>query len=397
MSRIGIYGGSFNPPHMGHVLAIKETVKALQLDTMLVIPAATPPHKALSADAPSPAERLELLRLAVAGLEQTQLCELELRRAGPSYSCDTLAQLREQYPKDELFLLMGTDMFLSLDTWRSPEIICRCATVVLASRVANSGKIHDEILAEKEKLIAQFGAKVVILDNNFVEISSSTVRRMLAFHAAESYLAPAVLETIERKGYYGLHESNRNLPFERLTEKSLQLHKQQRRAHVVGCSRMAVALAERWGANVRDAARAGILHDVTKALDGPEQLRLCEKYGILIDTFEIENPKLLHAKTGSVIAKEIFGENEAVCNAIFWHTTGKADMTTLEKILYLADYIEPNRKFDGVDAVRSLAFEDLDAALLLGLNMAMEELVREGKTLGRCSVEARDFLQERKG
>ena len=117
----------------------------------------------------------------------------------------------------------------------------------------------------------------------------------------------------------------------------------------------------------------------------------------MTDMFERTNTKLLHAKTGSAVAKEIFGENDAVCGAIYWHTTGKANMTLLEKILYLADYIEPNRVFDGVQKVRDLAFQDLDEALLLGLNMAMDELVREGKPLGQRSLEARDYLLKRKG
>ena len=153
-------------------------------------------------------------------------------------------------------------------------------------------------------------------------------------------------------------------------------------------------LAKLYGANEEDAARAGILHDVTKALDGANQLRLCEKYGIMIDNFERENHKLLHAKTGSAVARYIFGENDAVCNAIYWHTTGKADMALLEKIIYLADYIEPNRCFDGVEPIRALAFEDLDRALLAGFEQSIAELQREKKPLGQHSVQARDFLRK---
>lgn len=252
-------------------------------------------------------------------------------------------------------------------------------------------------MEQAARLRTQFGASVQILDNRFIEISSSTIRRMLVFGCAESYLAPAVLERIQTEKLYGVGEDLRHLPFAKLKEKSLALHKEKRVAHVIGCSETAAALARRWGADETDAARAGILHDVTKALDGPEQLRLCEKYGIMTDMFERTNTKLLHAKTGSAVAKEIFGENDAVYGAIYWHTTGKANMTLLEKILYLADYIEPNRVFDGVQKVRDLAFQDLDEALLLGLNMAMDELVREGKPLGQRSLEARDYLLKRKG
>lgn len=392
MRRIGIYGGSFNPPHNGHILAAQEAIGALELDRLLFVPAGTPPHKALPEGSPTAQCRMELLQLAAEGLEGAEIYDLECRKAGPSYSFETMEQLRAQYPEDALFLLMGTDMFLSLHTWRNPERICRCATIVLASRVENEGKIHAEIQAQAVRLRTQFGAEVQILDNRFIEISSSTIRRMLVFQCAESYLAPKVLACIRQKKLYGVAEDLRHLPFEALRTRSLALHKEKRVAHVIGCSQTAVELARRWGADETDAARAGILHDVTKALDGPEQLRLCEKYGIMTDTFERTNTKLLHAKTGSAVAKEIFGENDAVCSAIYWHTTGKANMSLLEKILYLADYIEPNRSFDGVQKVRKLAFENLDEALLLGLNMAMDELIREGKPLGPRSIEARDYL-----
>ena len=392
MRRIGVYGGSFNPPHNGHMLAAQEAMRALALDELLFVPAGTPPHKELPNGSPTAQCRLGLLQLACKDIERTKVCDIECRREGPSYSFETMEQLKALYPQDALFLLMGTDMFLSLHTWRNPDRICRCATIVLASRVENEGKIHAEIQEQAARLRTQFGASVQILDNRFIEISSSTVRRMLVFGCAESYLAPGVLARIQTEKLYGIGEDLKHLPFAKLKEKSLSLHKEKRVTHVIGCSETAVALARRWGADEDDAARAGILHDITKALDGPEQLRLCEKYGIMTDIFERTNTKLLHAKTGSAVAKAVFGENDAVCSAIYWHTTGKANMTLLEKILYLADYIEPNRVFDGVQKVRDLAFQNLDEALLLGLNMAMDELIREGKPLGQCSLEARDYL-----
>lgn len=397
MSRIGIYGGSFNPPHLGHVLAAKEAIRALQLDRLLVVPAAVPPHKKVPAETPEPAVRRRLLAMAMADIPEAEICDVELERPGPSYTFETLQILSQRYPNDTLFLMMGTDMFLSLHQWEHPEKICGIAEIVLASRVQNGGKTHTAILEQKAHLEQAYHARVQILNNDFIQISSSTVRRMLTFGCAETYLNQNVLETIQKERLYGVGRDLRNLPFAELKQVSLSLHKEKRISHVIGCSETAVALAKRWGADPTDAARAGILHDVTKALDGEEQLRLCEKYDIITDNFERTHTKLLHAKTGSAVAARIFGENEAVCSAIYWHTTGKAAMSTLEKILYLADYMEPNRDFDGVDQVRTLAFQDLDAALLLGLNMAIEELRREGKELGARSVEARDYLQMRKG
>ena len=108
---------------------------------------------------------------------------------------------------------------------------------------------------------------------------------------------------------------------------------------------------------------------------------------------EQQEEKLLHAHTGAVVAAEVFGVSREVKEAIRWHTTGKADMTLLEKIIYLADYIEPTRDFCDLTQLRKLAFEDLDAALLLGFTMAVEDLAKKGMPVHPNSVCARDYLK----
>ncbi len=391
MGKIGVYGGSFNPPHSGHVLAAKEAVTALGLDRMIFLPAAHPPHKALPAGTPDEKTRLALLRAAVSDVPGAEVSDLEFRREGPSYTADSLAELAAEHPGDTLYLLMGTDMFLSLHTWSRPEKICKLADIVLAVREKAD---MEELGAQKARLEHDYSARVHILQNRFIELSSTTVRRMAAFGCLDGLMPEAERAIVEREGLYQFGAPWKGLPFEKLREVSLSLHKPGRVAHVIGCCETAVKLAKLYGANEADAARAGILHDVTKALDGANQLRLCEKYGIMVDNFERENHKLLHAKTGSAVARYIFGENDAVCSAIYWHTTGKADMALLEKIIYLADYIEPNRCFDGVEPIRALAFEDLDRALLAGFEQSIAELQREKKPLGQYSVQARDFLRK---
>ena len=140
------------------------------------------------------------------------------------------------------------------------------------------------------------------------------------------------------------------LTMEKLEEVVISLLKPERVKHVLGCRDTAVALAKCWGADETDAARAGILHDITKAIDGPLQLTLCEAYGKILSDFSRKYPKTLHALTGSLVAERIFGENENVVSAICHHTTGRADMTMLEKIIYIADYVERERS--GITARR---------------------------------------------
>ena len=188
----------------------------------------------------------------------------------------------------------------------------------------------------------------------------------------------------------------RCLPIEKLEETVVSLLKPDRVNHVLGCRDTAVALAKRWGADETDAARAGLLHDITKALDGERQLTLVGEYGIILDAFYRKNSKILHALTGSLVAKHLFGENEAVVQAIRHHTTGKADMNLLEKIIYVADYMEPNRNFPGVEKLRELAFLDLDGALKLGLTMTLDLLKQQGSEISPESREALAWLN-RKG
>jgi nicotinate-nucleotide adenylyltransferase len=194
--------------------------------------------------------------------------------------------------------------------------------------------------------------------------------------------------------FCGRSDEYRNLPQEELEKIVVSLLKPSRVAHVLGCRDTAVALARHWGADETDAARAGILHDITKALDGPLQLRLCREYGTALDAFSMNYPKTLHALTGSLVAERIFGENEAVIQAIRYHTTGKADMTLLEKIIYVADYMEPCRNFPGVEKLRELAFSDMDAALKLGLEMTLEHLGRQGNEVSPETIEALRYLNE---
>ena len=179
-----------------------------------------------------------------------------------------------------------------------------------------------------------------------------------------------------------------NMTDEELQLTVLSLLKESRVSHVLGCAQTAVRLAEIWEADVKDAFRAGLLHDVTKALPSDLQLELCRQYNIELDDFSRNNPKTLHAMTGAAVAKRVFGENEAVVAAIDSHTTGKKNMNTLEKIIYIADYMEPNRSFEGVEQLRKLAETDLNEALKMGLEMSIALLREQGRTVCPRSLEA---------
>ncbi len=386
MERIGIYGGSFNPPHIGHMDAARSAVTALNLDRLLLIPAREAPHKSAPEGTPTPEHRLEMLRIAARGLDKAEVSDLEMCREGPSYTYETVEQLRDLYPNAELVLLMGTDMFLSFLSWKNPERIYQSATLGVFCRGLRKEK--DAIYAQKTELEA-LGAKVELVGNPVIDISSTQMRRLLVFRFGKFLLPKGVGEYIRENRLYGTDRDYRNLPMDELEKAAIALHDPKRVAHVLGCRDTAARLAKIWGVDPEIAARAGLLHDITKALDGPLQLTLCDEYGTILDDFSSKYPKTLHALTGSLVAERIFGESPEVVSAIRSHTTGKANMTTLEKIIYIADYMEPNRDFPGVEKLRHLAETDLDAALKCGLEQTLDHLKNQGS---RVSPETRDAL-----
>ena len=163
------------------------------------------------------------------------------------------------------------------------------------------------------------------------------------------------------------------LKIERKVKKELD---QYRYMHTLGVMYTAASLAMRYQANVKDAMIAGLLHDCAKCIPGQDKIRLCKKYDIDITPIELSNPGLLHAKLGAYLAKKEYQvENEDILQAIRSHTTGRPDMSLLEKIIYIADYIEPGRNpLPNMDLVRKLAFEDLDECLFVMLKDSLEYL-----------------------
>ena len=394
--KIGIYGGTFNPPHLGHIAAARAVFELLRLDRLVLVPTGLPPRKELPAGTPTPEQRLELTRLAGEQLglgERVETLDIELRRTGPSYTADTLAQLRERYPEDELWLLMGTDMFLTLQTWREPERILSLAGIAAFGRTEED--TEELFSVQREYLYRRYPqARIFTLTiPGVVDVSSTRLREQLARGAGGELLAPAVYGRILRDKLYGTDADLKHLPLKNLRPVGLSYLKHRRIPHVLGTEQEAIRLAERYGGDVDRARRAALLHDCTKKLDMEAQAALCRQYGIQLDELERKALKLLHAKTGAAVARDVFGVDEEIYHAIWWHTTGRAGMTLLEKIIYLADYIEPSRDFPGVEDLRKVCYEDLDRGLLMGLEMTISEMEAMGNPVHRATLEARDALK----
>lgn len=200
MTRIGIYGGTFSPPHNGHIAAAKAFMEQMWLDILYVIPAATPPHKQMTC-AVSPEDRLNMCRLAFSEMEGVYVSDMEIRRGGKSYTVDTLQELTGEDRR--LFLLLGTDMMLSLGEWYRPDEIFRLSYPVYIRREKDA-ILDQRIIQTIADYNKKYGKVVRRIVTEPLVISSSEIReRFAAEQSVEGLLPPSVEKYIRDKHLYG--------------------------------------------------------------------------------------------------------------------------------------------------------------------------------------------------
>jgi nicotinate-nucleotide adenylyltransferase len=387
--KIGIYGGTFNPPHLGHLAAARAAVEALSLERLVFVPAGIPPHKPLPEAMPTEKQRLDMVTIEADQLRMpdvTYVWDEELRRPGKSYSSETLRRAAQLWPGAELWLLVGTDMFLTLQDWHEPETVLSLAGVCAFGR----SRGDEESFARQKKFLEErYGARVEIVSiPDLVEVSSTQLREALRKGEGQEFLPQAVYGYILREKLYGTCADLTRLSDEDLRCVSYSMVKAKRLPHIRGTEEEAVRLARRWGADVEKTRRAAILHDCTKYLSLEEHLAICDRYGVELDEMERVTEKLLHSKTGAALARHLFGQDDEIYEAIFYHTTARAGMSLAEKILYMADYIEPNRDFPEVEQLRALSYTDLDRAVGMGTWLSIQEMEERGRAIHHNTAEA---------
>ena len=359
--RIGIFGGAFNPPHTGHVQAAENAVKQNGLDLLLVIPTGTPPHKALPSDTPDPGKRLKMTKKAFSHFGNAIISDMEIYSKENNYTIDSVSSIRREYPDAGLFLLVGNDMYDTLDSWKKSSALLETVTPVLLPR-------------------------------DIIKISSSEIRSKLKERQGSEYLADSNYAYIIKHRLYGAKPE-----WDWLREQAHSRLDPLRLPHVNACEVEAVRLAERWGADPDDAREAAILHDITKKLDFSQNMCIIAEHGVDVGELGSHGEKLLHSITGALIAQSEFGVSDEVADAIKWHTTGKAKMSMLEKVIYIADYIESTRDFPGVEKLRKTAYENIDDAMVIGLEMTVDDLKQRGISPDSSTYEAIYDLARRKG
>lgn len=337
------------------------------------MPSCIPPHK-LPGKLAGGEHRLEMCRLAFTD-KRFEVSSIELDRGNRSYTVETLRELKKIYPDDELYFIIGSDMLETLTQWYMWEEIISLARICAASR--KDGFIPDlSVFSEEQR------KRIIMLDIVPFEVSSTQIRGIIAKGEKNTELiSPAVAEYIRRNSLYddGLSE------YRRLITGMLD---EYRLNHSECVSECAAVLAEKYGADTEKARLAGLLHDVTKNTPKAEQLEIIEKSGEPLTMLEIANPKVWHQISGAAFLEQngIVSDKE-ILGAVRWHTTGRADMTLLEKIVYVADFISADREYRDVNVVRKLAEKSLEDAILYTSRYTVNKLVSDNMPVHPATVD----------
>nr|WP_302119947.1 nicotinate-nucleotide adenylyltransferase [uncultured Ruminococcus sp.] len=197
--KTGVFGGTFNPVHKGHIMLAEYCMDSVGLDRIIMIPTAVPPHK-ISNNLASENDRLNMCKLACRGKENFFVSDIEIKRQGKSYTYETITQLKEIYPDDHLYTIMGADMFLTLDRWKNPEIIFEKSSIITIPRDEEN---KHELENFYNKVLKAMGASSVILPNPVMSVSSTFIRENLDnFNLISDMLDKGVYDYIIKNNLY---------------------------------------------------------------------------------------------------------------------------------------------------------------------------------------------------
>lgn len=393
--KIGILGGTFDPVHLGHIQLAEAAKKQFSLDEIWLMPAKIPPHKQDKQIASEEA-RTEMLRLAAENLPGFRVSTFEFERNEVSYTAETLKLLSEEYPEDSFYYLMGEDSLKWFPQWYHPEIIVAHADILVAPRASvESEELHKQV----ELCEQQLGKHFYIIETPWVPVSSTDIRKHLAEgNSTEGELHPLVRKYIEEHCLYGVstkREFSKKLSLKEAVFLLKEVLSEKRFLHTEGVAYTAAALAMRYGASIEAALWAGWLHDNAKENTGEQLFEICNVNNINVSDAERNNLQLLHGKVGACWAKERYAvsDNE-VLSAITYHVTGRPQMSLLEQIIYIADYIEPSRKMQTVpplNDIRQLAFMDINKATAVIAGGILKHLHTTGATIDPMTQETYDY------
>lgn len=380
---IAIYGGTFNPPHVGHIKFAEEFARKMKPKRFFVIPDFRPPHKEMDGFAPSPKHRFEMCRISFGHI--AEVSDFEILNEKTSYTIDTLKHFKKLFPNERLMFLIGDDMLRTFSKWYKYREILSLCTLAVANRNALP---FDEIERYADEL-REDGGDIMILDFDATVISSTKIRK----GEMRGCVTDEVYKYIKENRLYMAYDF----------EKLIALVPSRRLAHTLGVEKAALELRERHFPSLceDDVRAAAILHDVTKYYTVDEHIAFCDAEGVVLNASEKRSKRVLHQISGASTARKL-GMSDSVVNAIRYHTTGRQNMSDIEKVILFADYIEENRDYDGLLEIREnyealLAAKDvnaLDKAIVFALDTTIKEVIMRGEVIHPDTIEARNYIIE---
>ena len=408
MARIGILGGSFNPPHKAHREMAKVALDSYKLDMLYFMPTSQSPFKSNNKII-TDEHRMRMVRLLITGMkdDRCKLSDYEIKKGGINYTYETLEEFQKQHNGDSLFFIMGADSLKTFDKWVNPQIIVDHATILVAPR---GNMDTDELKTLCDEKSEKYNGMFLPIDlsEKMRDVSSTEVRKEVADSKGEDDKPDALPRRIWRyillHGLYGIPEFRYSfVPPEIDIKHCLKSTlKPKRVKHTFGVADTAEELGILYSAGDETlpirCRLAGLLHDCAKYFTEAEQIELCDEYGIELTQTERENPSLIHGKLGAYLAQYRYGvKDEEIINAIRIHTVGRPGMTTLEKIIYISDYIEPNRVIPNakhpLKQLRKTVKHDIDTTLILVIENTIDYLEKSKRVIDEASLATLEYYE----
>lgn len=363
--KVSLFGGSFNPVHNEHINIVKAAIAELGFDKVIIMPSYATPAKYGRITA-SPEDRYNMCLSAFGSVKGAEVSDYELKQGGTSYTCLTVSHLKEIYKNDELYVLIGADAYADFENWKNPRQILGNARLAVCGR-------------EKPALLN--GVSAVGFSYIGAGVSSTRIRALAALgEDIGEYTPRSVADYIKENNIYKLEFADRLKKY--LTP--------SRWRHTVGVAVCAAEMCPRFGIEEKSALIAAALHDCAKYLNEG-----CAELVGFVPPDNVPQP-VIHQYSGAFVAENVFGIKDAdILNAIRYHTSGRENMSDLEKLIFLSDLLEEGRSFEGVEKLRGEFSHGLDRGMTAALAARLEYLRSEGKQVYPLTKKAYEYLKEK--
>jgi len=378
--KLAVMGGTFDPIHNGHIAIASAVLQEFSPRRVLFVPGGRPPHKP-GYDVTNGEHRFKMTLSAVCENPAFDVSRMEIDRKGPSYTVDTMAKLREICPPGaKIYFIIGADALMEILTWHGAEkLLGLCEFIALHRPGYDFDEKYIEDLREK------YGAIIHIFEGPLLQISGTEIRKKFAEGQAVGGLLPRVAEDHARENsLYSLPAPDLSQShFETVKLSISTLLSPRRFKHTLGTIIEAEKLAAHYGADVNKARWAALLHDCAKEFSAAKKRLLCERWCIALDEVLSAHIDITHSLLGAESARRNYQINDPeILQAIAFHTTGGANMTLLDKIILLADFIDPYREdYPPLEEMRRHAYTDMKKALRIGMEYNVQDLQARGNAI----------------